>query len=50
MAMNYDTIKAIEEYTHLEIKYASNKFNPEKEAKDKAFKEQFAKMMEMYRK
>lgn len=36
-------MKAIREYTALEVKYAENKFSPEQKAKDKAFKEQFQK-------
>lgn len=48
-AIGYDPVQAIKEYTMLEIKYSKNKFNPEQKAKDQAFKEQFQKMMEMYK-
>ena len=48
--IGYDPVKAIEEYTTLEIKYAKNKIIPEQQAKDRAFKEQFTNMMEKYRK
>jgi hypothetical protein len=46
--LNYDPMKAITEYTHLEIMYSPHPFRISKEAQDKALKEMQYKMLKKY--
>lgn len=45
---NHSYSDIIRDYTFLEVKYAKNKFKPEKEAQEKAFNETKNKLLEMY--
>jgi hypothetical protein len=46
--LNYDPMKAITEYTHLEIMYSPHPFRISKEAQDKAFNEMEVKILKEY--